>query len=168
MRTKSENGDGFTLLWSSMLDSTLWMESTPTRIVWLTLLLMKDRDGFIRQSSVAVIAHRARVTVEEAGAALEKFLGPDADSHMRNDEGRRLRRVDGGFQVINHEQYRYSSEASREYWRVKKAEQREREAARLALARQGKRRHDSKAVVPAVVKEAYRKAQNGDTSSQGD
>lgn len=140
MKTPSPNGSGFTLLWSKMLKSTLWMEDNPTRIVWVTLLLLKDEEGMIGTQSARVIAHEARVTEEEAAKALAIFLGPDPESHLENDEGRRLRKVPGGFQIINHEQYRYSSEVSREYWRVKKAEQRQRDAERMALAKQGRRR----------------------------
>ena len=116
------------------------MEDNATRIVWFALLMMKDEDGVIGTQSAKVIAHEARVSDEEAEKALAIFLGPDKDSHLQNDEGRRLRKIEGGFQIINHDQYRYSSEASREYWRVKKAEQRARDEERLALARQGRRR----------------------------
>ena len=123
-----------------MLKSTLWMEDSPTRIVWFALLMMKDEEGVIPTQSPRVIAHEARVSDEEAEKALAIFLGPDPESHLGNNEGRRLRKIEGGFQIVNHDQYRYSSEASREYWRVKKAEQRERDAERLELARQGRRR----------------------------
>jgi hypothetical protein len=135
---------GFTLLWSSMLDSSIWMEDAATRIVWFTLLMMKDDDGMVKTSSAKVIAHKARVTEEEARKALEKFLGPDPDSHLKNDEGKRVREVNGCLQIINHEQYRFSTDAKRLFWRHQKEEKKKREARKIELAKQGRLREPPK------------------------
>lgn len=121
------NHGNFTLLYSKMLGSSIWMEPSSTRIVWFTLMMLKDKDGFVAGGSVEALAHQARVTPEECRVALETFLSPDPESTSANDEGRRLRKVDGGWVMINHEQYRYSTEAKREFWRQQKAEQRRKE-----------------------------------------
>jgi hypothetical protein len=115
--------NGFTLLWSKILDSSIWMESKETRIVWITMLAMKDKDGLVRAAPIA-LAHRARVSPEECHEALETLKAPDPQSMTPDNDGRRIREVPGGWQILNHELYRFSTEAKREFWRQQKAEQR--------------------------------------------
>lgn len=133
-----------------MLDSSIWLEDPDTRIVWVTLLLMKDEDGLVNTKSAAVIAHKANIQdVDKVKAALDKFKLPDKESHRHSekDEGRRITEVAEGYLVLNHDQYRYSSEAKREFWRVMKAEQRKRDLRKLELAKQGRLREPRKKVV---------------------
>lgn len=118
---------GFTLLWSKMLNSSIWQESPQTRCVWLTLLMLKDKDGVVRGGSVSALARIAHVDPEECQVALDKFLAPDGESSTLDEGGRRLRKIEGGWLLINHEQYRYSTESKREFWRQQKSEQRRRE-----------------------------------------
>lgn len=115
---------GFTLLWSKILDSSVWMESAGTRLVWITLLAMKNVEGNVLCSPKA-LAHRARVSQEEAAEALRVLSSPDPESGKKNDEGRRIREIPGGWFIINHDDYRFSTEAKREFWRSQKQEQRE-------------------------------------------
>lgn len=122
----SAAADGFALLWSRILDSSIWDQSAATRVVWITLLAMKNREGFVR-STFNGLVRNANVTKEECRKALDIFLAPDPDSSTKSDEGRRIREVDGGWFIINHEKYQYSSEEKREYWRRIKAEQRKRD-----------------------------------------
>lgn len=81
------------------------MEDHPTRIVWLTLLAMKDSSGEI-QASIPGLANIARVSVDECRAAISVFLAPDPDSRTKDHEGRRLEDIPGGWVVLNHEIYR--------------------------------------------------------------
>ena len=76
------------------------------------------------------MAHRARVTVEECRKAIETFLAPDPDDTSKVEGGRRIREVEGGYLIVNHEAYRYSSEAKREFWRSMKAEAKSKKAAK--------------------------------------
>jgi len=116
--------EAFTLFWSKMLDSSIWMEDGPTRLVWITMLLMKNEEGVVKTASVKALAHRARVSVEECQRALEIFLSPDTETATGKEDGRRIERGGEGWKIINHEDYRYSSEARREFWRRIKAEER--------------------------------------------
>lgn len=118
---------GFVLLWSTILDSSVWMLDCPTRLVWITMLAMKGEDGVVK-ASVPGLAHRARVALHECRAALDVLMAPDPDSTTKTDEGRRIKETVGGWSIINHEMYRYSSEERRLYWRKKKAEQRQKPA----------------------------------------
>jgi len=119
------SGDNFVLLWDKILTSSIWMEPAPTRLVFITMLLLKNKDGIVRTKSVKALAHVARVTEKECQEALAKFEAPEPETAGETDDGRRIEKVEGGWQILNHEMYRYSSEARRALWRAQKAKQRE-------------------------------------------
>ena len=96
----------YTKLFASILDSTIWMESIGTRIVWITFLAAMDEDGYVSLSSVANVAHRARVSLSEASDAVDRLESPDPHSKDTEHEGRRIERIDGGFIVLNAKKYR--------------------------------------------------------------
>lgn len=115
--------NGFTLLWNKILQSSIWDEDLATRVVWITLLALKNADGLVISTFNAL--HRAaNVSPEQCRVALEKFLAPDPLSHTTSNEGRRIKKVDGGWLILNHEKYRYSTEEKRVYWREQKKRQR--------------------------------------------
>jgi hypothetical protein len=95
----------FTKLFSSITESTIWLEPMPTRIVWIAMLAMADRNGFVF-GSVPGLAHRARVSVDECRAALRTLLEPDPDSRTKDHEGRRIAEIDGGWELLNYAKYR--------------------------------------------------------------
>jgi hypothetical protein len=119
---------GFALLWGKILDSSIWIkESKETRLVWITMLAMKDQEGRV-YSSVIGLADRAKVSQEECRKALKIFLSPDKDDTSKVEDGRRIREIRGGWEIINNDLYRYSSEEKREFWRQQKAAQRAKKA----------------------------------------
>ncbi len=95
----------FVKLDTGILDSSLWSEPAQTCKCWVTLLAMMDATGLVR-STAPGIAKRAHLTLKQTTTALETFESPDKHSRSLNDEGRRIKRVDGGYQVINSEKYR--------------------------------------------------------------
>lgn len=95
----------YTKLFQTILTSTLWMEDDHTRIVWLTILAMKDQHGQVL-ASIPGLANIARVPVESCRAAIKKFMQPDPDSRTKFADGRRLEEIDGGWIVLNHDKYR--------------------------------------------------------------
>lgn len=109
---------GFTKLWSEITDSSIWNEDDKTRIVWITMLARMGPDYVVR-ASVGGLAHLARVSREECEKALEKLQNPDPDSRSTEYEGRRIRKVEGGFYIINGEKFRIrrGDEERREYMR---------------------------------------------------
>lgn len=125
---------GYTKLFETILDSSVWFESPATRLVWITLLAMKNRNGVVA-ASVMGVAHRARVTLEEAKTALEKFQSPDPFSRTKDFDGRRIEEVDGGWKILNHAKYRdmLRSADRTEYMRLKQAEHRERVKSKPAI-----------------------------------
>jgi len=94
----------FVKLHCTILDSSIWLESPSTRLVWITMLAMADGDGVV-QASVGGLAHRSRVTRQECQEALQLFLGPDPDSRD-GTTGERIEKVAGGWLLLNHSQYR--------------------------------------------------------------
>jgi hypothetical protein len=95
----------FTKLFSSITESTVWYEPDSTRLVWITMLAMADRQGRIF-ASVPGLAGRARVAIEATREALACFLAPDPDSRTKEFEGRRVEEIDGGWRLLNHAKYR--------------------------------------------------------------
>lgn len=120
-----DTGHGpFALLWGKILNSSIWIRgSKETRLLWITLLAMKNSEGRIFSSLVG-LADRAKIKPEECKLSLKVLLSPDPDDTSGVDEGRRIREIPGGWEIINHDLYRFSSEAKREMWRQQKAEQR--------------------------------------------
>ena len=95
----------YSKLFGSILDSTIWCESDETRLVWITMLAMADRSGVVN-ASIPGLASRARVSIENLKKALEVFSAPDPYSRTPDEQGRRIRAVDGGWQLINYGKYR--------------------------------------------------------------
>lgn len=118
----------FTKLFSSIISSSIWRASKDTKVVWITMLAMCDKEGEV-WASVGGLADMARVTREECQKALEELLAPDPDSRTKEHEGRRLEVIDGGWRVLNYRKYRElgRGEDRREYFaeqkRAKRAEQ---------------------------------------------
>lgn len=96
---------GYVKLFGSILDSTVWRTPPAVTKVWIALLAMADRDGEVA-ASVPGLADRAKVSRRVCERALRIFLAPDRDSRTKDDDGRRLREVDGGWLILNYEKYR--------------------------------------------------------------
>lgn len=96
---------GYTKLFSSLIGSTIWREPDHVRLVWITMLALKDRHHIV-ESSVPGLADFARVSVEACVQALDILIAPDPHSRTTAHEGRRIEKVDGGWRVLNGEKYR--------------------------------------------------------------
>lgn len=109
----------FTKLFASITDSSIWGEDDATRIIWITMLAMSDCHGYVG-ASIPGLAARARKSVSEVEAALERFRSPDPYSRTSEHEGRRIVNVEGGWQLLNWQKYRgvVNVEAARESKRV--------------------------------------------------
>lgn len=114
--------EAFTKLMRSITTSSIWDEDSDTCKVWVTMLAMADEDGFVA-TSLGGLARVARVTREKTQLALARFEAPDEDSRSVAEEGRRIRRVERGWQLINHGYFRdlWKKEERRKQWRESKA-----------------------------------------------
>lgn len=109
--------NGFTLLWAKILRSSLWTrESKETRLVWIAMLALKDRNGVV-EGSVEWLASAARVSLDECAEAIKVLESPDSGDTSGVDEGRRIKPVRGGWQIVNHDHYRFATDTKREFWR---------------------------------------------------
>ena len=93
-------------LFTRILDSSIWCEDYPTRLVWIMFLAAMDEDGVVHMATVRNVATRANVTPEEAEAAIAKLQAPDPSSSNLARDGRRIERFPGGWLVINAAHYR--------------------------------------------------------------
>jgi len=111
---------------SELTRSSIWDQESDIRVVWITMLSLKDKDGFV-SSSVPGLAHLSRVSIDKAREALDMFLAPDEYSRTTDNEGRRIKETDGGWIVLNHAKYRDQQNRDQrkadqaEYARVKRA-----------------------------------------------
>ncbi len=93
-------------LFSKIVDSSIWLEPTPTRIVWLMFIAVMNEDGFVQFASVANVAHRARIDLLDAETAIKILESPDPNSADDENDGRRIEKVPGGWMILNAGKYR--------------------------------------------------------------
>lgn len=92
-------------LFTSILDSSIWLEDPPTRVVWITLLAAMDEDGFAHFSAIRNLANRAVLSIDQTDAAVKILESPDTESADKEHDGRRIERVPGGWIVLNAKKY---------------------------------------------------------------
>jgi hypothetical protein len=95
----------FTKLDSGIIRSSLWSLPSDERIVWITLLAMADEEGFV-STSFSGLVRAANVPPESTKSAIDNFEKPDQDSRTNDNDGIRIRRVDGGWLILNYPKYR--------------------------------------------------------------
>jgi hypothetical protein len=101
----------YSKLYSSIVHSSLWTESDHIRLLFITLLAIADREGYVYGSRNGLL-RLANLDVDECDEddPFEALMSPDKDSSdlMRNpeNEGRRIERVPSGFRILNYEYYR--------------------------------------------------------------
>jgi hypothetical protein len=93
-------------LFTKILDSSIWLEPQPTRIVFITLLAAMDEDGYAHFSAIENLASRARVSVTQCNTAVQTLSEPDPNSCDPEFQGRRIERVPGGFMILNAKKYK--------------------------------------------------------------
>jgi hypothetical protein len=115
----------YTKLFSSITRSSVWLEDDQTLRVWVTMLALADRNGFVG-ASVGGLAATARVDRRKTEEALAKFLAPDPDSRSKDNDGRRIEVADRGWILLNYDRFRdmRDEEARKEYERNRKREAR--------------------------------------------
>jgi hypothetical protein len=155
---------GYTKLFGSILDSTVWELPMPTKVTWIAMLAMADRNGEV-QASIPGLAKRAGVSLEQCEEALKAFMSPDRYSRTKEHDGRRIEEMDGGWRLLNHGKYRQQLSAEL---------QRERDTERKRRLRAGQKRDKAGhfGTVPAspdiaeaeAAPEAEAKAVNGSDS----
>lgn len=148
----------YTKLYGTLLTSSIWSEDLETRVLWVTLLALADREGFIFGSPVG-LARQAVLPVEAVHKALRKLMAADSESQdKQRDPERDGRRIEagpqGGWRILNYGYYRDLS----------KAEDR-REQVRTAVARHRARKAESGRDRPAPSPSVRRRPSSSSPSS---
>jgi hypothetical protein len=113
--------ESWTPLFSSIVAASIWGEPLHVRVVWITLIAMKDKKGFV-SASVPGLARLANVTREQCEDALARFEREDPDSKCQEHGGVKLKRCDGGWMILGHERNIEKMQAvSKEIARIKAA-----------------------------------------------
>ena len=96
----------WTPLFSSIVTSTLWEESKEVRLLFVTMLALKNRDGLV-MATMSGLKRLANLNAEEVEQAIAVLESPDTKSEINQEfEGRRIERCEGGWKILNHEKYR--------------------------------------------------------------
>lgn len=95
------------------------------------MLALRDQNGIVA-SSVVGLADMAKVSIDECEEALRILMSPDPNDSSGVDDGIRIRKMIGGWQLVNNDLYRFSTEAKREFWKQQKAEYRQKVAGKKA------------------------------------
>lgn len=117
----------FVVLDAEILSSSVWSEAAHVRLVWITLLILCDTEGYVG-ASLPGIARAAGVSLEEAQEAMRRLAMPDAFSRTKANDGRRVEVAERGFRVLNFLEHldRMSTERSRARERVRRFRDRKR------------------------------------------
>jgi hypothetical protein len=96
---------GFTKLDSGIVQSSIWSESLATRVLWVTMLAMANHVGFVGASRSGLV-RTANIPEDDFDEALVCLSSPDPDSRTPEHDGRRIEKIDGGWNILNYRKYR--------------------------------------------------------------
>lgn len=116
-------------IFNSIVDSSLWEEPLHVRITFVTMMALKDADHVVRVKDHH-LRRKANVTDQELIDALKVLSEPDRRTSITQDfDGRRIKRVEDGWLVLNGEKYQEMMRVSnqRARWARQKQAQRERQ-----------------------------------------
>lgn len=117
-------------LFSSILGSSIWSSSLETRVLWITMLALADRDGFVRASPTG-LARLANLDVEACRKSLDELESTDNESSDPEWEGRRVEHIEGGWQMLNYTKYRDLADSDIRREQVRQAVRRHRARASI-------------------------------------
>jgi hypothetical protein len=93
--------EGYTKLFSDIVDSSIWDENAETCKVWVTLLALCNADGMVR-GSIGWLAGKARVSQAACQVALSKFEASDPKSRTTDNDGQRIEALEDGWLILNY------------------------------------------------------------------
>lgn len=119
---------GYVKLFQSILGSSVWVGPDAPLRVWITMLVLKNKEHEVVGISVPGLANLAKVSLEECQSALVQFKSPDPMSTSKEYDGRKIEDLpDGGWLILNGEKYAQmlSHEERKAYQRQKMKEYRQ-------------------------------------------
>lgn len=106
----------YTKLFNTIVTSTIWQEDKDTKILWITMLAIADFEGKV-EGSIPGLANLAGLSIGETKTAIDKLMAPDPYSRTKDNEGRRIAEIDGGWIILNYAKYRNKGGSRAEYYR---------------------------------------------------
>ena len=96
---------GFTKLDEGILQSSIMREDPEVFKIFIALLASCRENG-VSPVSPLFLESVTRLPIEKVMECLAKLEDKDDFSRSMNDEGRRIKRIDGGYEIINYLKYR--------------------------------------------------------------
>lgn len=97
---------GYSKLHSSIATSSLLALPLAARWLWCFLLSQANAQGIV-EGSVSGLAIAANITLTDCEDAIASFCAPDQYSRTKDEDGRRLIPVDGGWQIVSYPKWRF-------------------------------------------------------------
>jgi len=116
---------GFTKLYNQIITSSIWSEDDKVRIMWITFLASADANGYV-SGSIPGMAAIARMSLQDAERSIRALYSPDQYSRTKDHEGRRIKEIDGGWQILNYPKYRAKRDPERRREQNRDAKRRQR------------------------------------------
>jgi len=154
-------------LFSTLIHSTVWREDLHVKVVWITMLAMADDHGDV-WASLPGLADAARVSIAQCEEAIVRLAAPDPYSRTKDQEGRRITVIEGGWHLLNYGKYRELKSA--EHRREQNREAAQRHRARRQQERQQASAGISKSQQPSphTDESAELESPNGDSGKSHD
>lgn len=96
---------GYSKLDCGIVDSSLWEMPHEYLRVWIAMLAKTDATGYVRVAAPAM-ARLCHLTREDFDRIIDVYCSPDPESRTSDHDGRRLEKVEGGWQILNYTKYR--------------------------------------------------------------
>lgn len=117
--------NGYTKLFADIVTSTIWNEPNDCRVLWITMLALKEKDNVCR-ATVPFLAKASNISLEDTEKYLEHFQQPDKYSRSQEHEGRRIEPFEGGWLILNGEKYQNKLNGEHRKEQVRQAVERHR------------------------------------------
>lgn len=94
-----------------LMTSSLWLEPPDVLKLFLSMLFQADETGLVSITGVKTLAASAEMNLEATERALAILEAPDPASRSRDQDGRRVVRVEHplpGWMVVNARRYRHA------------------------------------------------------------
>jgi len=94
-------------IFDTIFGSSIMEEDIETRYIWMCMLTIADKEGFVDES-IPALARRFNVPQDAMSSTIDKLLAPDPSSRTPEQDGRRIEpiRETYGWKIINYEKYR--------------------------------------------------------------
>lgn len=90
----------------NIFTSSIWTNLTPAQFkLWTYLMGNAHPATGIVSDTIPGMCARAVLPRDEVEEALRVFQEPDPDSRSSENEGRRIRKIEGGWQLLNYRRY---------------------------------------------------------------